>query len=73
MAPYQKGSDPVGQRSCVYVAKIEQFALCECVCECVCARARYLTHTNTWMCEGGRGTGWENTPMCGLTKLSFCP
>lgn len=52
-----------------FVFKIEQF-FCAFFSLCV------YTHTHTHMYEGGgsgsEGSGWENTSVCGLTKLSLC-
>lgn len=73
---YEKFHDPSrrlgcvceSQWSCVYIAKIERFSLCirVCVCACVCVYRHECVKV-------GGGTGWENTPVCGLTKLFFCP
>lgn len=56
----------LSQLFCVDPAKIEHISLCISQCLCICV----------YICECvkvGGGSEWENTPVCGLTKLSFCP
>lgn len=68
MTPAMNWGACVSQWSCVYAAKIETiFFVHLSVCMCVCVNV----YIHEYVKVGG-GTVWENTPVCGLTKLSFC-